>query len=52
MKFELGSINVDGEMKPALDIPGVGIVLFHEDETGGYVELNREQQLALKKELD
>jgi hypothetical protein len=52
MRFELGSITVDDVRIPALDIPGVGIVPFIEDETGGYVMLTREQQIALKKELD
>ncbi len=52
MRFELGSFTVDGERIPALDIPGVGIVPFVEDETGGYIDLTRDQQLALKKELD
>jgi hypothetical protein len=52
MRFELGSFEVEGERIPAMDIPGVGIVPFIEDESGGYIELDRDQQLSLKKELD
>ena len=53
MRFELGSFEVSEDNRhPALDIPGVGIVPFTEDENGAYIELTREQQIALKKELD
>lgn len=53
MRFELGSFEVsENNRHPALDIPGVGVLPFVEDETGAYIELNRDQQIALKKELD
>ncbi len=52
MRFELGSFSMDNERIPALDIPGVGVLPFVDDEHGAFIELTRDQQLALKKELD
>lgn len=54
MRFDLGSIKtLDNELHPCLDIPGVGIIEFIQDKDGfAYIELNRDQQIALKKELD
>jgi hypothetical protein len=52
MRFELGSFTVEKERVPALDIPGVGVLPFVEDEHGAFIELTRDQQIALKKELD
>lgn len=52
MRFELGTVTLEGEQVPALHISGAGVIPFTEDETGGYVELTRDHQLALKKELD
>jgi hypothetical protein len=54
MIFELGSItNEKQEPHPAMSIPGVGVIPFVVDDDGfAYIQLDREQQVALKKELD